>query len=301
MQLNLRVKLFIVGFILFVINYFLTISINNQIAFLVFSLILLGIPHGALDLYIDEHLATNKAKYRYARFFRIYLVNMLGYSLVWYFFPNLALGIFILITAYHFGEIDWIGYTHTFFQKTMYTLLGLGWILFLLSKNVELAIQVFMKMGNTSLQPSTYRSIANFVYPASFVLILVLLLLSFVFASRLFENKKQVGYLVAQTAILILSNLVLPLWLCFAFYFGVWHSILSFDKIRINFKYPNTIQSWKTMLFKALPFSFVAWFGIIYIIILTSNSQDNTRIFSILFVGISVLALPHLKIFTKLK
>jgi hypothetical protein len=93
----------------------------------------------------------------------------------------------------------------------------------------------------------------------------------------------------------------MPLWLSFAFYFGFWHSLLSFDKIRINFKIPNTLKGWGGLLFKAAPFSIMAWFGFAYITFLTLNSKDSSGVFTLLFISLSVLALPHLQVFTKLK
>jgi hypothetical protein len=93
----------------------------------------------------------------------------------------------------------------------------------------------------------------------------------------------------------------MPLWLSFAFYFGFWHSLLSFDKIRVNFEVPNTLKGWTSLLIKAAPFSIMAWFGFAYITFLTLSSKDSAGVFTLLFISLSVLALPHLQVFTKLK
>jgi hypothetical protein len=45
----------------------------------------------------------------------------------------------------------------------------------------------------------------------------------------------------------------------------------------------------------------MAWFGFAYITFLTLNSKDSSGIFTLLFISLSVLALPHLQVFTKLK
>ncbi|MEY4098637.1 MAG: hypothetical protein RL170_1481, partial [Bacteroidota bacterium] len=76
---------------------------------------------------------------------------------------------------------------------------------------------------------------------------------------------------------------------------------LSFDKIRITFSMPNDFNGWKNLLIKAAPFSIMAWFGFVYITFLTLNSKDASGIFTLLFISLSVLALPHLQIFTKIK
>ena len=76
---------------------------------LVVSLVLigvLGIPHGAADHLIFNKLFP-KQKHNQARFYALYLSGILVYSLLWFLGPLLALGLFILISAYHFGESNW--------------------------------------------------------------------------------------------------------------------------------------------------------------------------------------------------
>jgi uncharacterized membrane protein len=64
---------------------------------------------------------------------------------------------------------------------------------------------------------------------------------------------------------------------------------------------PNNFTGWKDLLIKAAPFSIMAWFGFAYITLSTLNSKDASGIFTLLFISLSVLALPHLQIFTKIK
>ena len=92
------------AFFLYLIELLLSPASNTQISFLVIILILFGVPHGALDLYIDQHLQKTDTKQNI--FLLKYLANIVLYAAIWYFFPVLALIIFIAITAFHFGEID---------------------------------------------------------------------------------------------------------------------------------------------------------------------------------------------------
>jgi Brp/Blh family beta-carotene 15,15'-monooxygenase len=115
MQIKLRLYLILFAFFLFLINTVFVLSNSTQISFLIAVLILFGVPHGALDLYIDQHL--HKAASNQKIFLLKYIANIIAYAVVWYFFPVAALIIFILITAYHFGEIDWIGKTENIIHK----------------------------------------------------------------------------------------------------------------------------------------------------------------------------------------
>ena len=299
MQIKLRGYLLLFALILFIIDTICQFSINTQISFLIFILILFGVPHGALDLYIDQHLHPSEKGQKV--FLIKYLANILAYALVWYFFPIAALVIFILITAFHFGEIDWMGKTHLLIHKIIYTLLGFSWILFMLTKNINFALDVFLTMGRSGIKKEGIIALAHTLYPVSILSILGLHFVLFFFKNIFFEKSSHYYYSLLQAAVLISFVLFMPLWLSFAFYFGFWHSLLSFDKIRINFEVSNTVKGWSGLLFKAAPFSIVAWFGFAYITFLTLNSKDASGVFTLLFISLSVLALPHLQVFTKLK
>ncbi|MGI9137664.1 MAG: Brp/Blh family beta-carotene 15,15'-dioxygenase [Sediminibacterium sp.] len=299
MQIKLRIYLLLFAFILCLIYGLLKLNINTQITFLIIVLVVFGVPHGALDLYIDQYLQKSDA--HQGAFLIKYVLNILVYSLVWYFFPIWALVIFILITAFHFGEVDWIGKNNLFIHKLIYTLLGLSWILFLLSKNIEFAITIFFKMGRSNISESNLMMMANKVYPFSLAAIVAIYLVLFFFKSKFFLKEHHYYYSMIQFGTLILFAFFAPLWICFAFYFGFWHSLLSFDKIRKAFNIPNTFNGWKELLIKSMPFSIMAWFGFAFVTFQTLNSKDSSGVFTLIFITLSVLALPHLQIFTKLR
>jgi Brp/Blh family beta-carotene 15,15'-monooxygenase len=299
MQIKLRGYLLLFAILLYVLELVFHFKTGTQISFLIFILILLGVPHGALDLYIDQHLTQNKSNQNL--FLLKYIGNILLYALVWYFFPIAALIIFILITSYHFGEIDWIGKSRTWLHKCIYTLLGFAWILFLLTKNIHFALDVFLTMVRSSIQKEPLIQLASEIYPFTLITMLLTYIALFFKKEYFFTSPLFYYYSLAQVVLLILFVLYMPLWISFAFYFGFWHSLLSFDKIRLSFEIPNTLKGWGGLLFKSAPFSVMAWFGFAYITFLTLNSKDSSGIFTLLFISLSVLALPHLQVFTKLK
>lgn len=299
MQIKLRGYLLLFALFIYIIELFFNFNATTQISFLIIVLILFGVPHGALDLYIDQHL--NKKSSNQKMFLLRYIANIILYAIIWYFFPILALIIFIFITSYHFGEIDWIGKTNNLIHKFIYTLLGFAWILFLLTKNINFALDIFLTMGRSSIQKAPLIEIANTIYPYSLGTIFFTYVFLFFFKNKYFLKPIHFYFSFGQTLLLFLFVMNMPLWVSFAFYFGFWHSLLSFDKIRINFEESNSLKGWANLLIKAAPFSIMAWIGFAYITFLTLNSKDSTGIFTLLFIGLSVLALPHLQVFTKLK
>jgi Brp/Blh family beta-carotene 15,15'-monooxygenase len=172
MQIKLRLYLILFAFFLFLLDWVFVLTNSTQISFLIIVLILFGVPHGALDLYIDQHLRKSESNQK--TFLLKYIGNIIAYALVWYFFPIAALVIFILITAYHFGEIDWIGKANLVTHKFIYTLLGFAWILFLLTKNINFALDVFLTMGRSTIQKEPLIQLANTIYPYTLITIFIL-------------------------------------------------------------------------------------------------------------------------------
>ena len=158
-----------------------------------------------------------------------------------------------------------------------------------------------MRMERSAFNEKQWIHLANKIYPITLIGLLAVYAVLFFFKGLFFSKNKYYYYLITQQLTLIVFALFMPLWLCFAFYFGFWHSLLSFDKIRITFNMPNNFTGWKDLLIKAAPFSIMAWFGFAYITLSTLNSKDASGIFTLLFISLSVLALPHLQIFTKIK
>jgi Brp/Blh family beta-carotene 15,15'-monooxygenase len=301
MQIQLRQVLLLIGFLLALLHAWFPISSSHQLVVLFVTLFTLGIPHGALDFYIDKKVNnTAGLKHKYIFLFK-YFLNMIVYSLVWYFFPTIAILIFIGLTAFHFGEIDWLGKSYNGIHKLIYSLLGLSWILFLLSKNIDTAIDVFVLLGQSKMQAAEYIYFAKIILPISQAALVIIHVVLFFSSRYFFSDNKQFFFAVMQIGCLTILNMLLPLWLCFSFYFGLWHSILSFDKIRQEFEINNSLSGWLQLLGKATPYALAAWTGIIVFMIWSLKSWDIKEILPLLFIGIAVLALPHLQVFTKIK
>lgn len=283
------------------LHAYFPISTNQQLVVLFVTLFTLGIPHGALDFYIDQKLNAGAGKNHKYVFLLKYLLNMLAYGLVWYFLPTIAILIFIGLTAFHFGEIDWLGKSYTGIHKLVYSILGLSWILFLLSKNIHTAIDVFVLLGQSKLQAEEYIHFAKIILPISQAALVGIHIILFFSSKYFFSDNKQFFFAVMQIGCLTILNMLLPLWLCFSFYFGLWHSILSFDKIRQEFEMQNSIIGWKKLLAKAIPYAVVAWTGILIFIYFSLGAWTIKEVLPLLFIGIAVLALPHLQVFTKIK
>lgn len=301
MQIPLRIRLLVVGAALMLLHYYLPIPYPAQVTVLMLVLLVMGIPHGALDFFLDQKISNTRTLRHTVLFLSRYLLNMLGYAVIWYLAPPLAIVLFILLTAYHFGEIDWLGKVRRRGDQFFYFLLGLSWIVFLLSKHIDEAVDIFVLLGQSRQTAAYYQAWAGVLLPLSFISLWILHGILLVYHQRFFEDRRALLMAMVQIVVLSLINVLLPLWLCFTFYFGVWHSVLSFDVLRMEFGIPNTWKGWGQLFRKAVPYSLVAWTGILLFIRFQLQELDLTHFFQLLFMGIAILALPHLQVFTKIK
>jgi Brp/Blh family beta-carotene 15,15'-monooxygenase len=84
------------------------LSPSATLAVLVAGVILIGLPHGALDPMVARKAFAYRRGYTTAIFYVTYLALVLGYWVLWNRFPTLGLSSFLLIAAFHFGS-DWEG------------------------------------------------------------------------------------------------------------------------------------------------------------------------------------------------
>lgn len=301
MQIRLRSILLALGMLLIGVHLLVPISSDVQIAVMLLFLLAFGIPHGALDYYVDRRFSDASPSGHALLFLSKYFLNMGLYAIIWYFFPTLALLLFILITAYHFGEIDWMGRVNSPYHRVFYFILGLGWIVFLLCRHMDEAVSIFILMGQSRYTADAYLTIAKKLLPVSFIVLWVLHAVLLVFNRTFFKSNKEFLFSILQILMLSLINIFLPLWLCFAFYFGLWHSLLSFDVIRGQLAISGDLNGWKKLLLKSIPYSLLAWAGLLVFMKYRLFEMEMAHVFQLLFIGIAVLTLPHLQVFTKLK
>jgi len=300
MQLRLRIVLLLIGLLLTILSNWLVVSDANQFKLLLFSMVLLGVPHGALDLYIEGKDINSKYQ-KNKQFLWKYLLNIFLYASLWYVSPIIALIVFIFITAYHFGEIDWMGKSDSWSQKFIYSLLGMCWILYFLSVNISSALKIFLYVGQSNVTEPQWLHIASLVSPIALIFILATYIVLFVKRKYFYYQSSHFYFSLIQLIILLIICHFSTLWVGFGFYFGLWHSILSFDKIRSSFSMPDTLKSWTHLLNQAMPFSIMAWIGMLFIMFTFYSSKNSTSLVTLLFITLSVLTLPHLQVFTKLK
>ncbi len=297
---TLRYKILTLGLFITIFCLAVHLSVTIQLSLLIIILLITGIPHGSLDFYLEKQLySEHQKKINKVVFFTKYLLYMLFYAVLWFFLPNFSLFVFICISAYHFGEIDWISKNNIVLNSILLFMYGLLMILFMITIHIHDTtplIYVLVKKRFTIGQIITIGTSVILYCKIGFCLIITLI---FIVRKRINWTLTDVSVFLMQTLLLYVICTLLPFYLSFTFYFGIWHSGLSFDIIRKQLNFKNNVQGWKQVITKSLPFTTIAVLALFFFVFYNYSLFSSSKVITNLTIGIAVLTLPHLQIFSK--
>lgn len=261
-------------------------------------IVLIGIPHGATDYLIFQHLVRPRwGKDSMLQFYACYLAIMGGYALAWYVLPQLSLLFFLFISMYHFGQSNW-----------NYADLGPGWKnraahfiwgAFVLSAPIlwhyEAAIPIIAHITGEA-PPAMAVPWRRVVVGALFIINFWASLYYFLEGAISWRDLRNEVFNLIVLAIVLTQ---LPLLLGFAVYFVGWHSLSSMmDQIRF-FRDEDQQYGWRHYFKNALPLTAVAIAGLAALAWL-QNEMALAMNIGLVFVFISVVTLPHMLLIDQL-
>jgi Brp/Blh family beta-carotene 15,15'-monooxygenase len=273
-----------------------------QIAYFSILIGATGIPHGALDHLIAKVNAEQENNsFTISRFLLRYVAVIVLYGICWLKLPGLSLVIFLLISAWHFGETDLHAANSIFLWQICRFLWGnLVLLIILLSHTEQTKIMVMRITGQSELASDLLDFFSkNGFFICAFLLTLCITII--LLARKNANWKHESGTIINLIIILALSS-YLPLLPAFALYFGGWHAIRSFE---IIFKYLNSrneavaltpIVMWKN----ALPMTFLAAIGFVFMAFIWKGTGLQVDPLPFVFIFLSVITLPHLDVMDKL-
>ena len=276
--MNVVVKSKLAGLILaFSIIFF---GLESSYSILLFLVVMLsiGIPHGSVD-HIIAFINPEARKFDSKLIFYVVYLSLIVFNIIlWVISPFLGLLVFLIISCYHFGETQVIGYNPTD-NKILNFVIGANILLSLFLNNIiELQEILYILPQFASLDLSAFDSVF-------FLLISVaILMLSIVN----FEIKRKVP-LYAEITILYMVFFHTDLLTSFALYFGFCHSL---PMLMLEFKEFKT-DSFMKFYLKTLPFTILS---IIFGFLLYQFNNDlltSDNLILFVFIIISSLTLPH--------
>ena len=255
-------------------------KVEDSYSSIIFVIVMLtiGIPHGSVDhiiAFINPKSRRFKSK---LSFFTVYLSLIVINIIIWVFSPYLGLFTFLLVSCYHFGEAQVIGFNNTK-NKLLNFVLGANILLSLFLNNI-------FELQFILLDLTLFSSIDLSSYDKTFFLLIsvAVLMISVVY----FKIEKKVP-LYAEMSILYLIFYHTDILTSFSIYFGFSHSL---PMLLLEYKEMKE-KSFLSFYTKTLPFTILA---IIFGVVLYYYNNDlltanNLILFT--FIVISSLTLPH--------
>jgi Brp/Blh family beta-carotene 15,15'-monooxygenase len=229
---------------------------------------LLGIPHGAGDhLIVQKRKEMQGLPFSFIHFIISYLGVMGLYAIVWYFLPRFAFVLFILISVFHFGDLE----EKEAGEESIGTLLRklclgtgiLGWILYV--HYPEVRVILGDELGTLPVRVPGYLPL----------LIGGSLLLGF----RPSEKTR-----FSNTLLTLILGSFMPILPAFVCYFAGCHAVYSLRDMSAHLH-----LAVKSLLIKLLPFSCLAFIlGFLYMRFIGSSQVIFHG-----FVFLSLLTMPH--------
>jgi len=230
---------------------------------LLVGLLLLGIPHGAVDHLLESGKLNSPVR---AAFVVKYLSLTAAMACIWWLSAELGLLVFLAYSAWHFGETEMKSTGSN--NRWLFMLWGICLLAVLLLFHTFELQQIFAEMG-----------LRNVLLPHESVKFMALLLLLFMSFTRGF------GYLLASLYLIL--TIELPLMQAFGLFFIFDHSIKSSKQLLLGFN-----SNWRKLYPKAIPFTLGAMLlGIVFYLF---NVWQTGGLFGLFFIFLSCLSFPHI-------
>ncbi len=277
-----------------------TIPFDIQLIFTLTFVFLTGIPHGALDHLVEaETAARTQHQYNLIRFLLKYLLVIGIYAMIWHFFPICGLLLFLIFSAWHFGETDleklplkvhlWT------LNRFLHGAFVLSWLL------LGHAAETTPVLERITRQTTEEMWVWRFFVAHRWQLLLngwVLISVLVWVAQRWSPVSFDVTRMFRLFIVLLLCQ-ALPLLLAFTLYFAGWHSISAFQTIW-TYLNPDPARSrrysWWQFWLSAMPFTLLAMASIVVLTWGWQRYAKEVDPLPLLFIFLSLVTLPHLQV-----
>ena len=267
----------------------LVLSPSTQLIVALSFILLLGIPHGA----IDNVLFLRKSSLSNGRFIANYVLASAINVAVWFVLPAFAYVLFLLISAYHFGQSQFSHHVEkaSFYDRMLFLSWGVVLMTGLIHLNASELASLTVDVSDLAVFHSVNTSpIIPWLMYGSVSLMLLLLF-----------RKAGFGRLTIETILLelVILGLVLsafyvfPFLIGFTLYFVILHSL---KVMREEYDYLSSVHLVRTIfgfVKLLLPFSLLSLLGIGFLYALIALGWVNISSGFAMMVVISSITVPH--------
>lgn len=287
----------LIGFLLIAFQ-FLTGSLpfSVQLSFCGFMLVVAGIPHGALDHLVERERAIRHNKpFSLPEFIAKYLFTMGIYATAWLLAPVPCLLVFLLISAWHFGETDLNNAPETTYWSLARLSAG-GFVLafILLTHPAETSPILSRIVQGDEQVLAIWQFIvdrAGSVLRGWATLIVILIMLAY--GNRPIRLQ---GWRIGRLLLILGLAFYLPLLPSFMLYFGGWHALSSFHTLQAYLPANTTTPGqaiWKIWQ-QSLPLTLISIFFLGIYALIWAFVYPALDPLPSLFIFLSLITLPHI-------
>ncbi len=251
-----------------------TLEVQAQLALLAPIILLLGVPHGALDIVYVRQAARIRSASAWTLFTIAYLAAAAAVMVVWWIAPGVFLVVFLVISALHFSG-DPQGAVSPFLR----TLYGVGIILCPLALHSAEVYQLFAALAGEAAAKSIITAMQWAAWPCVAAIGLAAII-------GVKEDLARSIELVSVTALLVCA----PPLIGFTIFFCCMHSARHVLRTRDysdagTLSHLARIASWPML---------ATFIGVVIAWWLSGGKPVDTRIAQVLFVGLAALTVPHM-------
>jgi len=256
----------------------LPLSNTSQIIVVVTLVILLGLPHGALDVELAKKLELINSAKKSIRFFSGYLFLVLLGVITWLFLPTLALILFLGISVHHFSD-DWSATVPRHLSPVIgFCVIGMPTL-----RYSEDVFDVFLLL----LVPAPQAAIiVNILYLGSLAGFLIIII---GFTLNRYFSFLVTGELLTLSALAIALPPLLYFTVYFCFLHSVRHLLDCAEKLEIS-----SLRCYR----KSLPILILTLIVAGLSFILFHSEEIPQDMIRWLFIGLFALTIPHVCLIT---
>lgn len=294
-----RFLLLLPGFMLLLLELVgWSIPVAAQFGIFLAGLLILGVPHGAADLLIADHvIRKDGGQFRILPFLAAYLGRILLFGVLLWLLPLFGLMLFLFISAFHFGETDLSRHDLTGFPGKLFVVsYGMMLLGILLLSHLD-EVHPLLNFVGSGLELSGWMQWIKIHRGGVLLVLLSFLIFALVLVHR--SHPVFIRHWLSREAFLFPVMLILlwrlPLLLGFTFYFIGWHSVISLQSIM---RYLVTINGlsvgkvWKQMFF----YSGLAIAGTLLVGASGFMFTEVNAMLWYAFMALAVLTAPHMEV-----
>lgn len=288
--MNLFTFIYLVGIyiILNLFQGFKHIQLEDQLIYSSLFILLIGIPHGA----IDHVLLLKKRSISQLRFYAIYFGLIIGFLLMWHFSIIYSLIFFLIISAFHFGESQFSDIKFRApFKNLFFFLWGFSLLFTLIFYNVEELNKITLFFDDTLELESIYNrnKISILFYITNiftFLLMLYFAIIKKIKAERFFSE-------LFLLLLIHITFYLFPFIIGFTLYFVALHSLKVMNDEFLFFKNENSSFNIKDFIKLLAPYSILSIFFTVVLLLLAHYDFLPYSVPLLSIMIISVITLPH--------